>query len=67
MSVLVAALTFIAIIIVFFFALLMHRMNPVVLSLWNEFIENEGKAILHQKDKFPVVICRRLKVVTYDG
>ena len=66
-SVPVAASTFTAVITVIFFTLLMHRMNPVVLSLWNEFIENEGKAILQQKDKFPVVVCRRVKVVTYDG
>nr|XP_027121996.1 uncharacterized protein LOC113738929 [Coffea arabica] len=62
-----SASAFIAVIIVPFFTLLMHIMNPVVLSLWNEFIKNEGKSILQQKDKFPVVVCRRLKVVTYDG
>ena len=66
-SVVVIASAFIAVIIVPFFTLLMHIMNPVVLSLWNEFIKNEGKSILQQKDKFPVVVCRRLKVVTYDG
>ena len=36
----VATSAFTAVITVIFFTLLMHSMNPVVLSLGNEFIEN---------------------------
>ncbi|KAL3538470.1 hypothetical protein ACH5RR_001836 [Cinchona calisaya] len=42
-------------------------MQPTVLSLWNEFIENEDRILSQQVSKFSVVICRRLKVISYDG
>lgn len=42
-------------------------MIPTVLSLWNTFVENEGKRITDRCNKHPVILCRRLKVVTYNG
>ncbi|XP_071934640.1 uncharacterized protein [Coffea arabica] len=44
-----------------------EEMNPILLSLWNEFTENQGKSITDLKDKHPVVICHRLNVVMYNG
>ncbi|XP_027169604.1 replication protein A 70 kDa DNA-binding subunit B-like [Coffea eugenioides] len=43
------------------------QMVPTVLSLWNTFVENEGKLLADHHSKHPVLICRRLKVVTYNG
>ena len=42
-------------------------MIPTVLSLWNAFVENEGKLITDRCDKYLVILCRRLNVVTYNG
>ncbi|KAL3502672.1 hypothetical protein ACH5RR_037121 [Cinchona calisaya] len=41
-------------------------MQPTVLSLWNELVENEGHILSQQVNKFPAVICLRLKVISYD-
>ncbi|XP_071909476.1 replication protein A 70 kDa DNA-binding subunit B-like isoform X2 [Coffea arabica] len=49
------------------FWLVNEEMNPILLSLWNEFTKNEGKSITELKDKYPVLICRRLNVVMYNG
>ncbi|XP_071914148.1 replication protein A 70 kDa DNA-binding subunit B-like [Coffea arabica] len=49
------------------FWLVNEEMNPILLSLWNEFTENQGKSITDLKDKHPVLICRRLNVVMYNG
>nr|XP_027098189.1 replication protein A 70 kDa DNA-binding subunit B-like [Coffea arabica]XP_027098190.1 replication protein A 70 kDa DNA-binding subunit B-like [Coffea arabica]XP_027098191.1 replication protein A 70 kDa DNA-binding subunit B-like [Coffea arabica]XP_027098192.1 replication protein A 70 kDa DNA-binding subunit B-like [Coffea arabica] len=42
-------------------------MQPVVLSLWNKFVESRGKILMQLLKKRPVLICRRLKVVSYNG
>ncbi|XP_027167891.1 replication protein A 70 kDa DNA-binding subunit B-like [Coffea eugenioides] len=49
------------------FLIVNEEMIPTVLSLWNAFVENEGKLITDQSNKHPVILCRRLKVVTYNG
>ncbi|XP_071920719.1 replication protein A 70 kDa DNA-binding subunit A-like [Coffea arabica] len=49
------------------FLIMNEEMVPTVLSLWNAFVENEGKLLTDHRNRHPVVICRRLKVVTYNG
>ncbi|XP_027101133.2 replication protein A 70 kDa DNA-binding subunit B-like [Coffea arabica] len=49
------------------FLIVNEEMVPTVLSLWNAFVENEGKLLTDHRNRHPVVICRRLKVVTYNG
>ncbi|XP_071931589.1 replication protein A 70 kDa DNA-binding subunit B-like isoform X5 [Coffea arabica] len=49
------------------FLIVNEEMVPTVLSLWNTFVENEGKLLTDHHSKHPVLICRRLKVVTYNG
>nr|XP_027067672.1 replication protein A 70 kDa DNA-binding subunit B-like [Coffea arabica] len=49
------------------FLIVNEEMVPTVLSLWNTFVENEGKLLTDHHSKHPILICRRLKVVTYNG
>ncbi|XP_071933262.1 replication protein A 70 kDa DNA-binding subunit B-like [Coffea arabica] len=43
------------------------RSQAVMLSMWDDFIKNEGQQIIAEIGNYPVIICRRLKVNNYNG
>ncbi|XP_071932924.1 replication protein A 70 kDa DNA-binding subunit D-like [Coffea arabica] len=49
------------------FVLLNEESQTVMLSLWDNFLNNEGQILLNNIQTYPVVIGRRLKVNNYNG
>nr|XP_027120642.1 replication protein A 70 kDa DNA-binding subunit B-like [Coffea arabica] len=49
------------------FVLVNEQSQTVMLSMWDDFIKNEGQQILSDIHNYPVIICRRLKVSNYNG
>ncbi|XP_071910175.1 replication protein A 70 kDa DNA-binding subunit B-like isoform X2 [Coffea arabica] len=49
------------------FVLLNEESQTVLLSLWDDFLNNEGQVILNNMQSYPVIIGRRLKVNNYNG
>ncbi|XP_071916183.1 replication protein A 70 kDa DNA-binding subunit B-like [Coffea arabica] len=49
------------------FVLLNEESQIVLLSLWDDFVNNEGQVILNNMQSYPVIIGRRLKVNNYNG
>ncbi|XP_027171557.1 replication protein A 70 kDa DNA-binding subunit B-like [Coffea eugenioides] len=49
------------------FVLVNEQSQAVILSMWDDFIKNEGQQIIAEIGNYPVVICRRLKVNNYNG
>ena len=43
------------------------RSQTVLLSLWDDFLNNEGRILLNNMHSYPVIIGRRLKVNNYNG
>ena len=43
------------------------RSQTVLLSLWDDFLNNEGQVLLNNMQSYPVIIGRRLKVTNYNG
>ncbi|XP_071925869.1 replication protein A 70 kDa DNA-binding subunit B isoform X3 [Coffea arabica] len=41
--------------------------QTVLLSLWDDFLNNEGQVLLNNMQSYPVIIGRRLKVTNYNG
>ena len=46
---------------------LKNRFQTVKLSMWDAFVDDEGQKILQSMHRFPVVICRRVRVGYYNG
>lgn len=44
-----------------------HRMQQTVLTLWDQFVEHEGRAFTQLSAKYPIVLGVRLKVDTQNG
>lgn len=42
-------------------------MKVAILCMWNAFVMSEGKEIVDKLKKFPIVMCKRLRVTYYDG
>ncbi|XP_071940335.1 replication protein A 70 kDa DNA-binding subunit B-like isoform X2 [Coffea arabica] len=49
------------------FVLLNEHSQTVMLSLWDDFLNNEGQILVNTIQAYPVVIGRRLKVNNYNG
>nr|XP_027075654.1 replication protein A 70 kDa DNA-binding subunit B-like [Coffea arabica] len=49
------------------FVVINEEKLPLQLSLFNEFIDNEGQKIAENMNNFPVIVCRRLKVKPFNG
>lgn len=49
------------------FVIINEEKIPLQLSMFNEFIDNEGQEIAKSMNNFPVIICRRLKVKSFNG
>ncbi|XP_027171826.1 replication protein A 70 kDa DNA-binding subunit-like [Coffea eugenioides] len=49
------------------FVLLNEESQPVLLSLWDSFLANEGQEIVSKLHTYPVIIARRVKVNNYNG
>ncbi|XP_071925052.1 replication protein A 70 kDa DNA-binding subunit D-like isoform X2 [Coffea arabica] len=49
------------------FVLLNEESQPVLLSLWDSFLANEGQEIVSKLHTYPVIVARRVKVNNYNG
>ncbi|XP_071910182.1 replication protein A 70 kDa DNA-binding subunit B-like [Coffea arabica] len=49
------------------FVLVNEGFQTVKLSMWDAFVNDEGQKILQNMHKFPIVICRRVRVGYYNG
>lgn len=49
------------------FVLLNEESQTVLLSLWDNFLHNEGQELLSKLHSYPVIIGRRIKVNNYNG
>ncbi|XP_027185594.1 uncharacterized protein LOC113783610 isoform X2 [Coffea eugenioides] len=49
------------------FVVIKKEKLPLQLSLFNEFIDNEGRKIAENMNNFLVIVCRRLKVKSFNG
>ncbi|XP_071932877.1 replication protein A 70 kDa DNA-binding subunit B-like [Coffea arabica] len=49
------------------FVLLNEESQTVLLSLWDDFLNNEGQLLLNNMHSYPVIIGRRLKFNNYNG
>ncbi|XP_071912497.1 replication protein A 70 kDa DNA-binding subunit B-like isoform X2 [Coffea arabica] len=49
------------------FVLLDEESQTVLLSLWDDFLANEGQQLLSNLHSYPVIIVRRIKVNNYKG
>nr|XP_027084848.1 replication protein A 70 kDa DNA-binding subunit B-like isoform X2 [Coffea arabica] len=49
------------------FVLLNEESQTVMLSLWDDFLNNEGQILLNNIQTYPVLIRRRLRVNNYNG
>ncbi|XP_027060683.2 replication protein A 70 kDa DNA-binding subunit D-like [Coffea arabica] len=49
------------------FVLVNEELQTVVLSMWDDFIKNEGEQIISAMNNYPVIIARRIKVNNYNG
>ncbi|XP_071913971.1 replication protein A 70 kDa DNA-binding subunit B-like isoform X3 [Coffea arabica] len=49
------------------FVILNEESQTVLLSLWDDFLNNEGQALLNNMQSYPVIIGRRLRVNNYNG
>ena len=44
-----------------------YRSQTVLLSLWDDFLANEGQQLLSNLHSYPDIIARRIKVNNYNG
>ena len=44
-----------------------YRCQTLFLSLWDDFLTNEGQQLLSNLHSYPVIIARRIKVKNYNG
>nr|XP_027062744.1 replication protein A 70 kDa DNA-binding subunit B-like [Coffea arabica] len=49
------------------FVLLDEKCQTVLLSLWDDFLTNEGQQLLSNLNSYPVIIARRIKVLWFDS
>ncbi|XP_027177660.1 uncharacterized protein LOC113776798 [Coffea eugenioides] len=49
------------------FVVLDEECQTVLLSLWDDFLTNEGQQLLSNLHSYPVIIARRIKVNNYNG
>ncbi|XP_071912262.1 uncharacterized protein [Coffea arabica] len=47
--------------------IMIRRSQTVLLSLWDDFLNNEDQVLLNNMQSYPVIIGRRLKVSNYNG